>query len=156
MVKIGLSREINKDSFNCSLNALLSFKSIEKLSNLDLWPSSNIWSKIELLSIFSITPLTSRFVKIPKTSAIFDHILLDGHKAGFDNFSILLKESNAFILQLKESFLISHDKPILNKNIYFFPLELIDCYLIFIIFVIPCQYIIVIWNCNHGEIVTVW
>ena len=41
-----------------------------------------------------ITPLTGEFVKTPKNSAIFDHMLLDGHKASFDNFSILLKESN--------------------------------------------------------------
>ena len=30
------SREINKDSFNCNLNGLLSFKSIKKLSKLAL------------------------------------------------------------------------------------------------------------------------
>ena len=42
-------------------------------------------------------------------------MLLDDHKASFDNFSILLKESNTFKLQLKESLLISRDKPILNK-----------------------------------------
>ena len=73
-----------------------------------------------------ITPLTGKFVKTPKKSAIFDHMLLDGHKASFDNFSILLKESNPFKLQLKESLLISCDKPILNKNIYSFLLELFD------------------------------
>ena len=73
-----------------------------------------------------ITPLTGKFVKTPKKSAIFDHMLFDGHKASFDNFSILLKESNPFKLQLKESLLISRDKPILNKNIYSFPLELFD------------------------------
>ena len=76
-------------------------------------------------------------------------MLLDSHKGSFDDFSLLLKESNPFKLQLKESLLISRDKPILNKNIYSFPLELFDwlwhCYLIFIvIFVIPCQYIIFI------------
>ena len=73
-----------------------------------------------------ITPLTGKFVKTPKKSAISDHMLLDGHKASFDNFSILLKENNAFKLQLKESLLISRDKPILNRNIYSFPLELFD------------------------------
>ena len=72
-----------------------------------------------------ITPLTSKFVKTPKENAIFDYILLlDGHKASFDNFSILLKKSNAFKLQLKKSLLISRDKSILNKNIYSFFLEL--------------------------------
>ena len=53
-----------------------------------------------------ITPLTGKFVKTPKKSAIFDHILLDDHKASFGNCSILLKESNTFKLQLKESLLI--------------------------------------------------
>ena len=53
-------------------------------------------------------------------------MLVDGRKASFDNFSILLKESNAFKLQLKESLLIVRDKSILNKNIYSFPLELFD------------------------------
>ena len=73
------------------------------------------------------TALTGkRFVKTPKKSAIFDHMLLDGHKASFGNFAILLKESNTFKLQLKQSLLISRDKPILNKNIYSFPLELFD------------------------------
>ena len=74
----------------------------------------------------SITTLTGKFVKMPKKFAIFDHMLLDGHKTSFDNFSILLKESNAFKLQLKELLLISSDKPILNKNVYSFPLELFD------------------------------
>ena len=94
-----------------------------------------------------ITPLTGKFVKTLKKPAISNHMLLDGHKASFDNFSIFLKESNPFKLQLKESSLISRDKPILNENINSFPLELFDwlwhCYLIFIvIFIIPCQYII--------------
>ena len=73
-----------------------------------------------------ITPLTGKFIKTPKKSAILDHMLVDGRKASFDNFSILLKESNAFKLQLKESLLIVRDKSILNKNIYSFPLELFD------------------------------
>ena len=65
----------------------------------------------------AITPLTGKFVKTPKKSAIFDQTLLYGHKASFDNFSILVKKSNPFKLQLKESLLISRDKPILNKKL---------------------------------------
>ena len=53
-------------------------------------------------------------------------MLLDGHKASLEHLLILSKETNAFKLQLKEPFLISRDKPILNKNIYSFPLELSD------------------------------
>ena len=73
-----------------------------------------------------VTPLTGKFVKTPKKSAIFDHMLVDCHKACFDNFSTLLKESNAFKLQLKESLLISCNNLILNKSIYSFPSELFD------------------------------
>ena len=73
-----------------------------------------------------ITPLTGKFVKTPKKSAVFDHMLLDGHKASFDNFLIVLKENNAFKLQLKESLLISREKSFLNKNISSIPLELLD------------------------------
>ena len=72
-----------------------------------------------------ITPLTGKFVKTTKKSAIFVHMLLDGHKFSFDNFVILLKESNAFKLQMKES-LLMFDKPVLKKNIYSFPLEFFD------------------------------
>ena len=71
-----------------------------------------------------VTPLTDKFVKTPKKSAIFDHMLLDDHKVSFDNFLILLKEINSFKLKLKESLLIS--QPIFKKNIYSFPLELFD------------------------------
>ena len=47
-----------------------------------------------------ITPLTGKFVKKSKKSAIFDHILLDGHEASFGNFSVLFKKSNSFKLEL--------------------------------------------------------
>ena len=73
-----------------------------------------------------VTLLTGKFVKTSKKSAIFDHMLLNGHKASFDNFSILLKENNSLKLQLKESLLRAHDKSILNRNIYSFTLELLD------------------------------
>ena len=69
-----------------------------------------------------ITPLTGKFVKTPRKSTTLDHMLLDSHRGSFDDFSLLLKESNPFKLQLKESLLISRDKPILNKNIYSVPL----------------------------------
>ena len=61
-----------------------------------------------------------------KVRAIFDHILLNGHDASFEDFTILLKENNRFKLHLKESLLIKRDKPELNRIIYSQPLELSD------------------------------
>ena len=71
-----------------------------------------------------MTPLTGKRVRNPKKSAIFDHILLNGHDASFEDFTILLIENNRFQLHLRESLLIKRDKPELSRNIYSYPLEL--------------------------------
>ena len=71
-----------------------------------------------------MTLLTQKRVKNPKKFAIMDHILLEGHNATYDDFSIFILESNQFKLQLKESPLIKRDKPELNRNIDTYPLEL--------------------------------
>ena len=71
-------------------------------------------------------PLTGERVKNPKKSAILDIILLKGHDASFEDFTIPLKENNKYKLHLKGSLLIKPDKPELNRNIYSYPLELFD------------------------------
>ena len=53
-----------------------------------------------------------------------DHILLEGHNATYNDFSILISEHNQFKLHHKKSLLIKRDKPELNRNIYTYPLEL--------------------------------
>ena len=53
----------------------------------------------------SMTPLTEKRVRNPKKSANFDHILLKGHDASFEDYTILLKENNKSKLYLKESLL---------------------------------------------------
>ena len=73
---------------------------------------------VRTLEHLGITPLTQKRVKNPKKSAIMDHILLEGHNATYDDFSILIPENNQFKLHLKESLLIKRDKPELNRNIY--------------------------------------
>ena len=83
-----------------------------------------------------MTPLTVKWVKNPKKSAVFDHIFLKGHDTSFEDLTILLKE-NKFKLHLKESLLIICDKPDFNRNIYSYPSELFDCFhnLYFIIYI---------------------
>ena len=71
-----------------------------------------------------MTPVTGTGVKNPKKSAVFDHILLKGHDASFEVFTIL--KSNKCKLCLKESLLIKCDKPELNRNIFGYPVELFD------------------------------
>ena len=47
-----------------------------------------------------------------------DHILLEGHNATYDDFSILISEKKQFKFHLIESLLIKRDKPELKRNNY--------------------------------------
>ena len=49
-----------------------------------------------------ITLSTGKWVKNPKKSANIEHILIKGHDARLEQFSILLKENNKFEFHLKE------------------------------------------------------
>ena len=115
-----------KDVVNTKLSSHIVYKFMCSCCNAAYYGQTQRHFFVRASEHLVITPLTGKFYKTPNKSAIFDHMLLDGHKASFDNFSILLKENNAFKLHLKESLLISHDKTILNRNIYSFPLELFD------------------------------
>ena len=107
-----------KDIVNTNLSSHIVYKFICSFCNAAYYGQTQIHFFVRACKHLRITPLTGRFVKTAKKSAIFDHILLD--------VLILLKDSNSFKLELKEYLLISSDKPILNKNIYSFPLELFD------------------------------
>ena len=80
-----LSRDINKDYFDCNLNALFSFKSIENFSKFALWPSNNIWSKIaDFLGVSANLPVKGviprRLEALIKNVFVFDHNKLRGSK----------------------------------------------------------------------------
>ena len=71
-----------------------------------------------------ISNLRGKGLKNVKQSAISDHLLQCNCTINFDNSDILAAESNK--LFLRESLLIKRDKPILNRTIKPFPLELFD------------------------------
>ena len=73
-----------------------------------------------------ISNLTGQRLKNVKQSAISDHLLKCNCAINFDDFSILATDCNKFKLLLRESLLIKRDKPILNRTIKSFPLELFD------------------------------
>ena len=66
--------------------------------NVTYYGQSQIHFFVRASEHLGITPWAGKFVKTPMKSVIFGHMLLDGHKASFNNFSILLKESNPFKL----------------------------------------------------------
>ena len=73
-----------------------------------------------------ISHLKNKRLKNVKQSAISDHLLTCDCNINFDDFTILSKDSNNINLLIKESLLISRDKPILNKTVKSFPLELFE------------------------------
>ena len=73
-----------------------------------------------------ISPLTFKKTKPSKESAIRDHLLNCNNIPSFEEFTILAKGNNKFVLEIKESLLIKRDRPILNKNISSAKLFLFD------------------------------
>ena len=76
--------------------------------------------------LMGISNLTGKCPKNVKQSAISGHLLECDYTINFDNVDVLAAESNKFKLLLRESVLIKRDKPILNRTIKSFPLELFD------------------------------
>ena len=81
---------------------------------------------IRVAENMGISNLIGKRLKNVKRSAISDHLLQCKCVTNFDNFSILATDFNKFKLPLTESLLIKHDKPLLNRTIKSFPLELFD------------------------------
>ena len=73
-----------------------------------------------------ISHLTNKRLKNIKQSAASDHVLTCDCNINFNDFNILFKDSNNINLLIKDSLLIARDKPILNKTIKSFPLELFE------------------------------
>ena len=59
-----------------------------------------------------------------KKSPVKDHCLLSGHVCSFDDFTVLNYESHKFKRLIKESLLVTKDKPLLNKQVKSLRLEL--------------------------------
>ena len=73
-----------------------------------------------------ISNLTGKRLKCVKQSAVSDHLLECNCSIDFDYFYILASDANTFRLLIKESLLIKHDQPQLNKSIKSFYVKLFD------------------------------
>ena len=69
------------------------------------------------LQRYELSNLTGKLTKNIKQSAVSDHILECNCSIGLDHFGILAPDRNNFRLLIKESLLIKHDQPQLNKTI---------------------------------------
>ena len=65
----------------------------------------------------SLSALTCKRVNNNKKLAVKDQCLFLNHVGSFEDFSILMYESNPFKLLIKEALLVSTDKPLLNNQL---------------------------------------
>ena len=115
-----------KDIIPKEISSHLVYKFMCSCFNATCYRESERHFFVRASELLGMTPLTGKWVKNPKRSAILGHILLNGHDASFEHFTILLKENNKFKLQLKESLLIKRYTLELNRNIYTYPLEIFE------------------------------
>ena len=73
-----------------------------------------------------VSTLTGEKSKATSTTAIKDHMLFCDHVVSLEDFKILASSNSEFHLKIKESLLISRDKPELNRNEKSLPLYLFD------------------------------
>ena len=83
-----------KDIIPTDISSHLVYKFTCTCSNATYYGESERHFFVRASKHLGITPLTGKRVRKPKKSAIFDHILLNGHDASFQDFTILLKEKN--------------------------------------------------------------
>ena len=81
---------------------------------------------MQLSTSHLLSPLTGKKSKTKKTTAIKDHMLFCDHVVSLEDFKILASSNSEFHLKIKESLLISCDKPELNRNEKSLPLYLFD------------------------------
>ena len=115
------SKKVFRNTFACILFINLCVVAAAQLINASYFGETERHLFVQALDYLGITPLTQKQVKNSKKFAIMDHILLEGHNATCNNFSILISKNNQFKLHLKESLLIKREKPEVNGNFYTHP-----------------------------------
>ena len=74
--------------------------------------------KVRVSEHQGVSPRTGKLLKGTLSTSVRDHMLVCDHKVSWEDFKILGRESNHWLLEIKESLFIKRDKPSLNKNTY--------------------------------------
>ena len=75
-----------------------------------------IYIKVVIFIIIII--IISKYFKETLSTSVRDHILDCNYMVAWDDIKVLWRESNHWVLEIKESLFIKGDRPSLNKNIY--------------------------------------
>ena len=87
-----------KDVVNTKLSSHIVYKFMHSCCNAIYFGQAQRHVFVKASVDLGITHLAGKFAKRSKNLIFFYHMLFDGHKASFDNYSILSKESNQFEL----------------------------------------------------------
>ena len=74
--------------------------------------------KVRVSEHQGVSPRTGKHLKGTLSTSVRDHMRDCNHMVVWDDFKVLGRESNHWLLEIKESLFIKRDKPSLNKNIY--------------------------------------
>ena len=142
LVKSGLARSLHKRLPFCKVKII--FKTSNRLKNYfsfkDVVPeplrSCQIYNftcgscnasyigktfrhmKVRVSEHQGVSPRTGKHLKGTLSTSVRDHMLDCNHIVAWDDFKVLGRESNHWLLEIKESLFIKRDRPSLNKNIY--------------------------------------
>ena len=74
--------------------------------------------KVRVSKHQGVSSRTGKHLKGTLSISVRDHMLDCNHMVAWDDFKVLGRESNHWLLEIKESLFIKRDNPSLNKNIY--------------------------------------
>ena len=74
--------------------------------------------KVRISEHQGVSPRTGKRVKGTLSTSVRDHMLNCNHTVAWEDFSIIGRESNHYLLETKESLFIKRDNPSLNRNKY--------------------------------------
>ena len=75
--------------------------------------------KIRVPEHQGVSPRTGKHLKGTLSTSVKDHMLDYNHIVAWHDFKILGRESNHWLVEIRESLFIKRDRPSLNKSIYF-------------------------------------
>ena len=74
--------------------------------------------KVRVSENLGVSARTGKRVKGTLSTSVRDHILNCDHTVVWEDFSIIGRESNHYLLESKESLFIKQENPSLNRNKY--------------------------------------
>ena len=95
---------------------------IYKYANIQIrasYTGKNFWHlKVRVSEHEGVSPRTGKIVTDTLSTSVRDHMLECDYIVTWDDFKVLGRESNHWLLEIKESLFVKRDKPSLNKNIH--------------------------------------